>query len=404
MFCFGYSYSITWVNKIIMMKLFKNKNNNRRSKTLAKIESGVDKPFLIITFILISVGLIIFSSAIIMLIGTAKYDAVRFNQYGLGLMGGLALMYTCYKVPISFWRKSSFYIYIGSIILMIMVFIPGIGVYHGGARRWIEILGIQFQPAEFYKIGVVLYMSLWLMRDFGKKLDIERNFYIRTLPLIIILGISCVLFLLQPDTDILGVICMSLVIMYLLSGGNYKDIIILGIIGGIALSVIIFSRPYVMKRVKTFLDPGSDPTGAGYQFQQSLIAIGSGGMFGRGYGQSLQKFKYLPEPIGDSIFAVSAEDFGFIGSVFLIVLYIVFLIRGFKLAIKSSSYGSLVIVGLLCLIVIQSFINMGAMMGMLPLSGTPLIFVSHGGTSLLISLMSIGIILSASKEKKVGVK
>ena len=381
-----------------------NKNKSTRSKTLAKIESPIDKPFLIITFILISVGLIIFSSAIIMLIGTAKYNTVRFNQYGLGLIGGLILMYICYKIPISFWRKSSFYIYISTVILMILVFVPGVGIYHGGARRWIEILGFRFQPAELYKIGVILYSAMWFMRDFGKKLDIKRNFIIRTLPLIIMLTISCVLFLLQPDTDILGVICLTLVIMYLSAGGNYRDIIILGLIGGLAVSAIIFSRPYVMKRVQIFFNPNLDPTGSGYQFQQSLIAIGSGGITGRGYGQSIQKFKYLPEPIGDSIFAVSSEDFGFIGSCLLIILYILFLIRGFKVAAKSSSYGSMVILGLLCLIVIQSFINMSAMLGMLPLSGTPLIFVSQGGTSLLISLMSIGIILSASKEKKVGVK
>jgi cell division protein FtsW len=192
--------------------------------------------------------------------------------------------------------------------------------------------------------------------------------------------------------------------MYLLSGGNYRDIIAFGLIGCIILSAVIFSRPYVMKRIEIFLNPSLDPTGSGYQFQQSLIAIGSGGITGRGYGQSIQKFKYLPEPTSDSIFAVSSEDFGFIGSTFLILLYVLFLIRGFKLATKSSSYGSLVIVGLLCLIVIQSMYNMSAMLGIVPLSGTPLIFVSHGGTSLLISLMSIGIILSASKEKKVGVK
>ena len=381
-----------------------NKNKVKKSKTLAKIESGIDKPFLIITFILVLTGLIIFSSAIIMLIGTAKYDTIRFNQYGLGFGGGLVLMYICYKIPMSFWRKSSFYIYLIGVVLMIMVFIPGIGVFAGGARRWVEIFGFRFQPAEIYKIGAILYMSMWLMKDFGKKLDIRENFFTRTLPLISILGISAILFLLQPDTDILMVICLSLVIMYLVSGGNYKDIMVFGLIGCIALSIIIFSRPYVMKRVEIFLNPSLDPTGSGYQFQQSLIAIGSGGLFGRGYGQSIQKFKYLPEPTSDSIFAVSSEDFGFTGSAFLIILYILFLVRGFKLATKSSSYGSLVIVGLLCLIVIQSLYNMSAMLGIVPLSGTPLIFVSHGGTSLLISLMSIGIILSASKEKKVGVK
>jgi cell division protein FtsW len=379
------------------------RNKAKKSKILAKIEYGVDKPFLIITFLLILTGLIIFSSAIIMLIGTAKYDTVRFNQYGLGFGGGLLLMFICYKIPISFYRKNSFYIYIGSVIAMIMVFIPGLGVSHGGARRWVELFGIRFQPAELYKIGAVLYMALWFMRDFGKKLDNTKNFFIRTMPLLIILGISSILFLLQPDTDILGVICLSLIIMYLLSGGNFKDMFILGFIGVLALSAIIFSRPYVMKRVEIFLNPGLDPQGSGYQFQQSLIAIGSGGITGRGFGQSIQKYKYLPEPIGDSIFAVSSEDFGFVGSVLLIGLYIAFLMRGFKLAKKSSSYGSLVIVGLLCLIVIQSFVNMSAMLGILPLSGTPLIFVSQGGTSLLVSLMSIGIILSASKEKKVAI-
>jgi cell division protein FtsW len=381
-----------------------NKNRVKKSRTLSKIESGIDKPFLIITFILVVTGLIIFSSAIIMLIGTAKYDTVRFNQYGLGLVGGLILMYICYRVPMSFWRKSSFYIYVIGVILMIMVFVPGVGVFVGGARRWVEVFGFRFQPAEIYKIGVVLYMAMWLMKDFGKKLDMKKNFFVRTIPLMSILIISAILFLLQPDTDILMVICLSLVIMYLLSGGNYRDILVFGLISCIILSAVIFSRPYVMKRVEIFLNPSLDPTGSGYQFQQSLIAIGSGGIMGRGYGQSIQKFKYLPEPTSDSIFAVSSEDFGFIGSTFLILLYILFLIRGFKLATKSSSYGSLVIVGLLCLIVIQSMYNMSAMLGIVPLSGTPLIFVSHGGTSLLISLMSIGIILSASKEKKVGVK
>ena len=390
-----------------MMKNFLKKitkSKSKKSKTLAKIEYGIDKPFLIITFILIGAGLVIFSSAIIMLIGTAKYDTVRFNQYGLGFVGGLILMFICYKIPITFWRKNSFYIYLVGIITMIMVFVPGVGVSHGGARRWVEVFGIRFQPAEIYKIGAILYMSLWFMKDFGKKLDNHKNFFSRTVPLLIILGISSLLFLLQPDTDILGVICLSAVIMYLLSGGNFKDIFVLGCIGIVAMGIIIFSRPYVMKRVHIFLNPSLDPTGSGYQFQQSLIAIGSGGIAGRGYGQSIQKFKYLPEPIGDSVFAVASEDFGFIGSSLLIFLYILFLMRGFKLAKKSSSYGSLVIVGLLCLIVIQSFVNMSAMMGMLPLSGTPLIFVSQGGTSLLISLMSIGIILSASKEKKLKVE
>lgn len=382
----------------------KNNLTKTHSKTLAKIEAGVDVPFLIITALLVLSGLIIFSSATLMLIGTVKYDAVRFNQYGLGFLGGAALLYFAYKVPISFWRKSSFYFYIATVIMMIAVFIPGVGVFHGGARRWIQVAGFQFQPAELYKIASVLYLGLWLMRDFGKKLTTEQNFKSRTLPLICIVCISVVLFLLQPDTDTLGVNCLALIAMYILAGGHWKDMFILGLIGAIGLTVVIFTRPYVMKRIKTFLDPSLDPTGSGYQVQQSLIAVGSGGIFGRGYGQSIQKFKYLPEPIGDSIFAVAAEEFGFIGTVMIVGLYLAFALRGLKMATRSSSYGSLIIAGLLCLIVVQSFVNIAAMLAIMPLSGTPLIFISHGGTALLVALFSVGVMLSASRERKVYVR
>lgn len=382
----------------------KNNLTKAQSKTLAKIEAGVDVPFVLITALLVLSGLVIFSSATLMLIGTVKYEAVRFNQYGLGFLGGLVLLYFAYKVPISFWRKTSFYFYIATILAMIAVFIPGLGVFHGGARRWIQIAGFQFQPAELYKISSVLYLGLWLMRDFGKKLTTSVNFKQRTMPLICIMAISAILFLLQPDTDTLVVNCLALIAMYLLAGGNWKDMFILGLIGLMGLTVVIFSRPYVMKRIKSFLDPSLDPTGSGYQVQQSLIAVGSGGIFGRGYGQSIQKFKYLPEPIGDSVFAVAAEEFGFIGTVFLVSLYLAFILRGLKMATRSSSYGSLIIGGLLCLIVIQSFVNIAAMLAILPLSGTPLIFISHGGTALLVALFSVGIMLSASRERKVFVR
>jgi cell division protein FtsW len=383
-------------------KLFKRKA--KKSKTLARMEAGIDLPFMIITVLLIGAGLIIFSSAILMLIGTVKYDAVRFNQYGLGFIGGIVLAYAAYKIPLMYWRMGSFYMYIASVVAMILVFVPGIGVFHGGAHRWIQMFGFQFQPAEVYKISSVLYMAMLLTKDFGKKIVSKENFQRRTLPLIYLIAISAVLFLLQPDTDTLVVTVVALVAVYILSGGHMKDMFALGGVGIIGLGIIIISRPYALQRVQTFINPSSDPTGSGYQVQQSLIAIGTGGVFGRGYGQSIQKFKYLPEPIGDSIFAVASEEFGFIGMVFLIGLYVAFTLRALKVASRSSSYGSLVIVGLMVLIVVQSFLNMSAMLGVTPLSGTPLIFVSQGGTALLMSLFSIGIILSASREKKVGVR
>lgn len=247
-------------------------------------------------------------------------------------------------------------------------------------------------------------MALWFCRDFGKKLDTRTNFFERTVPLLIMIGISAILFLLQKDTDTLMVTVTAMIGMYLLAGGNWRDVWGIAALGCIALTILIFTRPYVMQRVQTFLHPELDPSGSGYQIQQSLIAIGSGGIGGRGYGQSIQKFKYLPEPIGDSVFAVAAEEFGFIGTCILIFLYLLFILRGLKIATRSSSYGSLVIAGVLFLITVQSFLNITAMLAIVPLSGMPLIFISHGGTALSMALFSVGIILSASKEKKIGVR
>ena len=390
------------------MNLFnrsKKRNSDKaQSRTLSRMEAGVDRYFLLIVFLLIVSGLIIFSSATLMLVGTAKYDAVRFNQYGLGFIGGLGLLLLAYRIPVLFFRKSAFYIYVGAVILMLLVFVPGLGVFHGGAHRWISLFNFQFQPAEVYKLAAVLYMGVWLGRDFGKKLEAKDNFYRRTVPLLVLIGISGILFLLQRDTDTFTVTALSMVGMYILSGGNWRDVWGIGALGAIALVILIFSRPYVMQRVQTFLNPSLDPSGSGYQIQQTLIAIGSGGAFGRGYGQSIQKFKYLPEPIGDSVFAVAAEEFGFVGTCILVFLYLAFVLRGLRMATQSSSYGSLIIGGILFLITVQSFLNITAMLAIVPLSGMPLIFISHGGTALCMALFSVGIMLSASREKKLSIR
>jgi cell division protein FtsW len=170
--------------------------------------------------------------------------------------------------------------------------------------------------------------------------------------------------------------------------------------GLLGIALLAFTRPYVMQRISTFFDPGSDPQGASFQVQQSLIAIGSGGMFGRGFGQSVQKFTYLPEPIGDSIFAVAAEEFGFVGSVFLLLLFVLFAARGLKIASRTNQiFPRLMIVGIVIMIVSQAFVNIGAMLGVVPLSGITLPFVSHGGTSLFITLVEVGIVLHISRTR-----
>ncbi len=191
----------------------------------------------------------------------------------------------------------------------------------------------------------------------------------------------------------------SLIGIYIAAGCRFRDLAILAAICAIGMAGLFQTRPYIEGRILTFLDPSRDPQGSGYQIQQSQIAIGSGGFFGRGFGQSVQKFDYLPEPIGDSIFAVAGEEFGFIGCTLLILLYLFFTIRGLKIAAGISDlFGRLMAVGIVIMIVSQSFINIGAMLGVLPLTGIPLVFVSQGGTAILIVMAEIGVLLQLSKK------
>lgn len=359
----------------------------------------VDKPFLILTFVLVVFGFFIFSSASLGLLarGSEKFYAVTFNQIVFGLIGGTIAAIITSRINYQNWRKYAFYIFLLSFFTMLLVFVPGIGRFHGGARRWIDIGSISFQPAELYKIGFVMYLSAWLASVKNK----ASTFKYGTMPFVALIVVTAGLVLMQPDTDTFMVIATAGLAIFITAGGRWKDMIIMGLIGAVALTGLIFSRPYLMSRIQTFINPAADPTGSGYQVQQSLIAIGSGGMFGRGFGQSVQKFNFLPEPIGDSIYAVAGEEFGFVGSVSIIILYLLFCFRGFRIAIKAPDlFGSFLVVGLITLIGIQSFLNMAAMLAIIPLSGTPLLFISHGGTALFFALASTGIVLNVSRHQK----
>ena len=221
------------------------------------------------------------------------------------------------------------------------------------------------------------------------------------LPFLGILGIVAAILISQPDNDTFLVIAVAGFAMFLSAGGKWKHVLVMGLILVLGLFMAASFRPYVKQRLTTFINPAANSMTSGYQIQQSLIAIGSGGFTGKGFGQSVQKFNFLPEPIGDSIFAVAAEEFGFIGSVCIIFLFLYFMISGLKIAGRTEdSFGRLFVVGTVILIVSQAFINIGAMVGVLPLSGIPLPFISHGGTALLITLAAMGIIFNISKVKK----
>lgn len=361
-------------------------------------KSKVDKPFLLSVSILVIAGFFIFSSASLGLLAQsgAKYSSVAFSQTVLGLfMGSIAMLITS-RLNYKIWRKYAFYLFLGAIILNILVLVPGIGFEHGGARRWFVIGGISLQPSELLKLGFIIYFAAWAA---GMK-DKMKTFKYGFLPLLALFAIAGGLLLKQPDTDNLMMVIFSGMAMFLAAGGKWRYIWLLVIAGVMGITVIAFTRPYVMQRITTFMHPENNAQGSGYQIQQSLIAIGSGGLTGRGFGQSIQKFNFLPEPIGDSIFAVQAEEFGFIGSVTLILLYVFFATRGLKIASKiNDPFGRLIVVGIVIMIAAQAFVNIGAMLGVLPLSGITLPFVSHGGTSLFITLLEVGIILSISKTQ-----
>ncbi len=220
------------------------------------------------------------------------------------------------------------------------------------------------------------------------------------LPFGAIVGSAGFVMLLQPDTDTFLIMALAGMAMFVVSGARWRDLALLAVSAVVLVAVIAISRPYVMDRLTTFLNPEADPLGSGYQIQQSLIAVGSGGISGRGFGQSIQKFEYLPEPIGDSIFAVYAEEFGFLGAFLLVTSFVFLTLRGYRIAAQAKDiFGTLLVVGFMTILTGQAFLNIGAMVGIAPLSGLPLPFISHGGTALLSTLAALGIVLNVSKYR-----
>lgn len=360
-----------------------------------------DRYFLGIVILITIVGLFSFVSASLGILAKSesKFYGVLFNQIVLGLIGGFGGLWLTMKIPYLFWRNYAFYIFLITLALTILVFVPGLGFEHGGAQRWISIGPLSFQPAELLKIGFVIYFATWLAWTQKKQQDVK----FKIIPLICLLGIVAAVLLKQPDTKSLILITTTACGMLFVSGVSWKKIGVIILIGLVGIGGLAFFRPYVMDRIKTFANPSSDPRGSSYQLQQSLIAIGSGGVFGRGLGQSVQKFSYLPEPQGDSVFAVIGEEFGFFGSMILVILYVFFGVRGYKIALQApDAFGRYLTVGIVTLLIAQTFLNIASLVGLFPLTGVPLVFISHGGTSLFIALAAVGIILNVSRyEKKV---
>ena len=363
-------------------------------------EKKIDKFFLTTVLMLVFGGIAMFVSASFGILNKDKsiFYSVILKQLVLGLGFGLVGMYFCLKINYKFWRKYSLYIFIGSILLTAAVFIPHLGWTHGGAKRWLSLGPIgTLQPVEFLKFGFIIYFAALLSWMKSR----VQDFRFGILPFLFMLGIIALILFKQPDTKSFVLIVVTGISMLFISGISWKYILGIGLVAIVAIGALATFTPYIQERFKTFLDPAQDARGSSYQIQQSMIAIGSGGVFGRGYGQSIQKFNYLPEPQGDSIFAVLGEELGFIGSVITILLYSFFALRGLRIANNSPDlFSRLLVSGIVIMIIAQSFMNIASIIGVIPLTGVPLVFMSHGGTSLMIYLIAVGIVLQISKYQR----
>ena len=363
-----------------------------------KVATG-DRVFFALVLIIALLGLAIFSSATLGLLARESAPITKdiLLQAGLGLGFGLIALFFARAVPLALVKRFSPHIYVATLLFTALVFVPGIGLHANGATRWINLGFTTVQPAEFLKIGVVLMLAWWLAPR-ARSLKNPRHGLV---PFLIITAIPAALLLLQPNTSTTLLILATGSVVYFAAGAPWRDFGILAVLAILALGLVVLVRPYVLQRIETFLDPSANSLSSGYQIQQALIAVGSGGAFGRGFGQSVEKFNYLPEPDGDSVFAVFAEETGFIGAAILIGLFIALSARGIVIAGDSRDlFGGLVALGLSFLIICQAFINISAMLGVIPLTGLPLPFVSHGGTALMAVLLMCGLILNVAAHKK----
>lgn len=357
-----------------------------------------DKIFFGISVSLLLFGLFILTSASLG-ISTYKFGAPYYyllRQFAFGVLPGLILLYLTSKMHYALWRRFALPILLFAIFLTFLVFVPSAGYYHAGARRWISVGPVSFQPSELLKLAYIIYLAAWL----ESKAKSITSFKLGFLPFLIMSGFIASFLVMQPDVGTLGVLMVSVFMLFFVSGGNWKQMLWLAAILIFILGVLVAIEPYRLARLKVFINPSHDLEGAGYQINQALIAVGSGGFWGRGFGLSRQKFNYLPEPIGDSVFAIAAEELGFLGSFVLIFLMLLFFLRGMRIAARApDAFARLLASGIMFLITFQALINISAIIGLFPLTGIPLSFVSHGGSALAITLAEVGIMLNISKYR-----
>lgn len=316
------------------------------------------------------------------------------HQIVFGVLPGLGALVLMMNIPYRFLRKIIIVFLLIVIVLLVLVFIPPFQTAVSGAARWVRLGPVTIQPAELAKLALILYLAALLS---GR--DVHRGHVRETLlPFLVVVGIIAILLIAQPNIGTLVLITAAAMLTYAAAGAPLSQLVGMTTVAAVLFLVLIRAAPYRLARLITFLRPETDPKGIGYQVQQALLAIGSGGLWGFGIGRSRQKFRYLPEPAGDAIFAVAAEELGFVRMLLFILLYVFIILRGYRIARACPDpFGRLVAVGITSWFFVQTIVHMGANAGLIPLTGIPLPLVSYGGSALVVTLAGAGILLNISK-------
>ncbi len=375
----------------------------------------VDLPFLMLVLLLTGIGVItVFSASFASAYYESGDPATYFRSQLILAVGGVIVMFLVSRVDYQYLRRLAKWGLVLSAVLLVLVKVPGIGITRNGANRWIRLLGFQFQPSEIAKVGVILYFSAKLAdrrpekkrvrwnpkMTLGKFLNfLDRIGFMELLPYLGVLLLMTVLLLLEPHMSGAILVLAGGAAVLFAGGIHWGWFVAGGGLVGAALGFIMTQTDYMARRLSTFIDPWSDPQNAGWQTIQSLYAIGSGGLLGKGFGQSIQKYLYLPEEHNDFIFSIWCEEMGFIGALVVIVLFVLLILRGYWLALHArDKFGALLIVGIITLTAVQVFLNIGVVTNFIPPTGISLPFFSYGGTALIIQLGEMGIILSVSRQ------
>ncbi len=361
---------------------------------MIKEKKKFDLSLLVIMVLLIVMGVLALatSSTPLSLKLTNDPNFYLFHQLLWGLLPGLILAFIAFKIPLHGIKKWSFLFFIASFILMLLVFIPGLSTTQLGATRWLNLGFTSIQPSEIMKLACIVYLAVILN---GEK---ARN---KFSAFIILLILVCGALFLQKDMGTLIVLFSTMMIMFFCSKTPIKQTLAIGVTAVLSFVGLIMSEPYRLQRVMSFLHPETDTLGTSYHINQALISVGSGGITGSGLGLSVQKFGFVPQSISDSIFAIFAEEAGFIGCIILIALFFAFFVASFSIGKKiHDEYLRLMAIGIGSWFIIQALLNIGAMIGVVPLTGIPLPFISYGGSHLIMELIACGVLLNISKYVK----